>query len=80
MPAKKVPDSWDVEPEALLHDNKPIHNDQQLRKAIEPEMTMIRATPNRPENKAVIEGEFGKFEQAVANINLDDSTSEKLPG
>ena len=65
-------------PEALLHDNKPIHNDQKLRKAIEPETTMIPATPGRPENKAVIEGEFGKFEQAVGNINLDDSTPENL--
>ncbi len=65
-------------PEALLHDNKPIHNDQQLRKAIEPETTMIPATPCRPENKAVIEGEFGKFEQAVGTINLDDSTPDNL--
>ena len=65
-------------PEALLHDNKPIHKDQKLRKAIEPETTMIPATPGRPENKAVIEGEFGKFEQAVGSINLDDSTPENL--
>ena len=65
-------------PEALLHDNKPIHNDQNLREVIEPKTTMIPATPGRPENKAVIEGEFGKFEQAVGNINLDDSTKESL--
>ena len=65
-------------PEALLHDNKPIHDDQQLRKAIEQETTMIAATPGRPENKAVIEGEFGKFEQAVGDINLDDNSPKSL--
>ena len=39
---------------------------------------MIPATPGRPENKAVIEGEFGKFEQAVGRINLNDSSPESL--
>ena len=61
-----------------VHDNKPIHNDRNLREAIEPETTMIPATPRRPENKAVIEGEFGKFEQAVGRIELDDSSVENL--
>ncbi len=65
-------------PDALVHDNKPIHKDRNLRKAIEPETTMIPATPGRPENKAVIEGEFGKFEQAVGRINLDDSSVENM--
>ncbi|MFO7750185.1 MAG: hypothetical protein R6V54_08820 [Desulfobacteraceae bacterium] len=65
-------------PEAVLHDNKPIHKDRQLQEALEPETTMIPATPGRPENKAVIEGEFGKFEQAVGTIELDDSTKETL--
>ena len=39
---------------------------------------MIPATPGRPENKAVIEDKFGKFEQAVRTINLDDSTPDNL--
>ena len=65
-------------PEAMVHDNKPIHEDRLLRETIEPETTMIPATPRRPENKAVIEGEFGKFEQAVGQINLDDSSTESL--
>ena len=65
-------------PEAMVHDNKPIHEDRLLRETIEPETTMIPATPRRPENKAIIEGEFGKFEQAVGHIKLDDSTPESL--
>ena len=39
---------------------------------------MIPATPGRAENKAVIEGEFGKYEQAVGTLHLDDSTLENL--
>jgi hypothetical protein len=39
---------------------------------------MIAATPGRPENKAVIEGEFGKYEQAVGALHLDDSSIESL--
>jgi hypothetical protein len=65
-------------PEAMVHDNKPIHEGRILRETIEPETTMIPATPRRPENKAVIEGEFGKFEQAVGRIDLDDSSPESL--
>lgn len=61
------------EPQALIHDNKPIHNDQELREHIEKTTKMVPATPGTPENKAVIEGEFGKFEQTVGTIFLDDS-------
>ena len=39
---------------------------------------MIPATPGRGENKAGIEGEFGKFEQAVGTIYLDDSSGDRL--
>ena len=65
-------------PQALIHDNKPIHDDQKLREHIEKTTKMIPATLKRPENKAVIEGEFGKYEQAVGTIFLDDSNKEKL--
>jgi hypothetical protein len=65
-------------PEALVHDNKPIHEDRILRQTVEPDTTMIPATPRRPENKAAIEGEFGKFGQAVGCIDLDDSSLESL--
>ena len=65
-------------PQALVHDNKPIHDDQRLREHIEKTTIMIPATPARGENKADMEGEFGKFEQAVGNIFLDDSNEETL--
>jgi len=65
-------------PEALIHDNKPIHQEAALKEAIEPRTRMIPATPGRAENKAVIEGEFGKYEQAVGTLYLDDSSLEAL--
>jgi len=65
-------------PQALVHDNKPIHDDRQLREHIEKTTIMIPATPERGENKAVIEGEFGKFEQAMGTIFLDGSSEEAL--
>ena len=65
-------------PQALVHDNKPIHDDRQLRAHIEATTSMIAATPARGENKADMEGEFGKFEQAVGTIFLDDSSDESL--
>jgi len=65
-------------PQALVHDNKPIHDDRHLRKHIKKTTTMIPATPGRGQNKAVIEGEFGKFEQAVGALLFDDSSKEAL--
>ena len=65
-------------PQALIHDNKPIHDEQRLREHIEKTTKMIPATAGRGENKAVIEGEFGKFEQEVGSIFLDDSSAEAL--
>ena len=65
-------------PQGLVHDNKPIHSDQNLRDHVEQTTLMIPATLNRPENKAVIEGEFGKFEQAVGTIYLNDESEEDL--
>lgn len=62
----------------LVHDNKPIHDDEQLRKHVEKTTLMIPATANRGENKACIEGEFGKFEQNVGAIVLDDSSEKAL--
>lgn len=65
-------------PQALVHDNKPIHDERKLREHIEKTTTMIPATPGRGENKADMEGEFGKFEQAVGAILLDDQSEESL--
>lgn len=65
-------------PLALLHDGKPIHDKKKLRDHIEKTTVMIPATPQRGQNKAGIEGEFGKFEQAAGTIYLDDSSRSNL--
>jgi hypothetical protein len=65
-------------PQALIHDNKPVHDDQGLREYIEKTTKMIPATGKRPENKAVIEGEFGKYEQTVGTIHLDGSSKNEI--
>ena len=65
-------------PQALIHDGKPIHNEAVLRAHIEPRTRMIPATAGRAQNKAVVEGEFGKFEQAVGTVYLDDTDTDTL--
>ena len=64
-------------PMAFLHDNKPIYREKGLVAHIATKTTdMIAATPARPENKAVIEGEFGRWERDVGSINLDLTSKE----
>jgi hypothetical protein len=65
-------------PRVLVHDNKPVHHEVRLKAAIEPTTQMLPATAARAENKAVVEREFGKFEQAVGSLYLDDSRLENL--
>ena len=65
-------------PLAIVHDNKPIHKEAGLKRLVEKSTVMIQATLGRGENKAVVEGEFGKFEQQVGEIYLDDSNLETL--
>lgn len=65
-------------PQALVHDNKPIHDDQMLREHVEKTTVMIPATPGRGENKAGMEGEFGKFAETVDTIYMDDKNEDEL--
>ena len=66
-------------PQALLHDNKPIHENAELRKQIEQTTVMIPATPGRGQNKAIVEGTFGKVTQQIGStIYLDDSSKDAL--
>jgi len=68
-----------VVPEGLLHDNKPCYDDGDLRRQVEQcGTTMIPATPGRGENKAILEGAFGLWEQRVGTIRLDDTNTETL--
>ena len=65
-------------PLALVHDQKPIHDNSELRKLIEAATTMIPATLGRGQNKAVMEGQFGLWAQEVGRIMLDDTSTETL--
>lgn len=66
-------------PNALLHDNKPCYDDASLQEHVQRcGTTMIPATVARPENKAVVEGAFGLFEQRVGTIRLDDTSQQTL--
>jgi hypothetical protein len=65
-------------PLALVHDQKPIYWDAELRELVELESVMIPATLERPENKAVVEGQFGLFEQHVGPIVLDNTNHDTL--
>jgi len=65
-------------PKAILCDNKPCYDDAELNEKIKPLCEVIKATPGRPENKAIVEGSFSLFEQRVGQICLDDSSKSAL--
>lgn len=57
-------------PLALLLDNRPSNHTPEVDEALGDTMR-IRATQNRPQNKAHVEGSFGLFAQKVPPIELD---------
>lgn len=63
---------------ALVHDQKPIHDDAELRKMVEQATAMIPATLGRGESKAVMEGQFGLWAQEVGPIVLDNTSQKNL--
>jgi hypothetical protein len=65
-------------PAAILCDNKPCYDDAELQEKIKPICDVIKATPGRGENKAIVEGSFSLFEQRVGKICLDDSSTPAL--
>jgi hypothetical protein len=65
-------------PAAILCDNKPCYDDAELQEKIKPICDVIKATPGRGENKAIVEGSFSLFEQRVGKICLDDSSKPAL--
>jgi hypothetical protein len=56
-------------PLGLLLDNKPSNHTPEVDAALG-ETTRIRATPNRPQNKAHVEGAFGLFQQTAPPLEL----------
>ncbi|MGO9505783.1 MAG: hypothetical protein ACLPXZ_00005 [Mycobacterium sp.] len=66
-------------PLAQLLDNKPCNHTPEVDAVLKPAgTTRIRATPERPQNKAHVEGAFGLFSQQVPPIALD--TSQDIRG
>ncbi len=66
-------------PDALLHDNKPCYDDAQLRQTLKRYGTdMIPATLHRAQNKAILEGAFGLWQQRVGTLRLDDTDDDNL--
>lgn len=66
-------------PDALLHDNKPCYDDAELRQHLLRYGTdMIPATLGRAQNKAILEGAFGLWQQRVGTIVLDDADDDTL--
>ena len=65
-------------PAAVLCDNKPCYDDAELNEKIKPICEVIKATPGRPENKAIAEGSFSLFEERIGKIRLDDSSKPAL--
>lgn len=57
-------------PLALLLDNRPSNFTDEVRVALGETQT-IRATTERPQNKAHVEGAFGLFSQTVPTLSLD---------
>jgi hypothetical protein len=57
-------------PLALLLDNRPSNHTPEVDAALD-DTLRIRATPERPQNKAHVEGAFGLFAQKVPPLELD---------
>lgn len=64
-------------PVGVLHDGKPVYQDADLREHLAPTL-LVPATPARGQNKAILEGAFGRFEQQVGTIRLDDTDRDSL--
>ena len=64
-------------PIAMLLDNRPSNHTPEVDDALG-ETMRIRATENRPQNKAHVEGGFGLFAQKVPPIELDTRDSRAL--
>lgn len=64
-----------AEPLALLLDNKPSNHTADVDRALG-DTLRIRATPERPQNKAHVEGAFGLFSQVLPDLVLDTRRGE----
>lgn len=64
-------------PLAVLLDNKPSNHTPEVDRALD-DAERIRATPERPQNKAHIEGGFGLFQQTVPPLLVEGEEPRSL--
>lgn len=64
-------------PVALLLDNKPSNHAPQVIDAVDPTVVM-RATTERPQNKAHIEGGFGLLKPTLGELHITAASSKEL--
>jgi hypothetical protein len=69
-------DTTGASPLALLLDNKPSNHTPEVHAALGTTIR-IRATRERPQNKAHVEGAFGLFSQALPPLTIDTSNSAR---
>lgn len=65
-------------PLALLLDNKPSNHTDEVLAALGDVTIPIRATPQRPQNKAHVEGAFGLFQQSVPPLDVRANSLQDL--
>jgi hypothetical protein len=65
-------------PLALLLDNRPSNHTSDVSAALGDGILPIRATSQRPQNKAHVEGGFGLFQQTVPPLDLRGQTPREL--
>lgn len=65
-------------PLALLLDNKPSNHTDEVLAALGDVTIPIRATPQRPQNKAHVEGAFGLFQQTVPPLDIRANNLQEL--
>lgn len=70
-------DSTGVQPIALLLDNKPSNHIPDVDDALQP-TSRIRATSDRPQNKAHAEGAFGLLKPTLEGLTLAGSSPDEL--
>jgi hypothetical protein len=65
---------------ALLLDNKACNKSPALAEEVAPDTFVMHSTPGRAQNKAVVEGGFGLFSQALGPViaTVDTSTTEQI--
>lgn len=70
-------DTTGAPPLAVLLDNKPCNHTEDIDAALG-DTLRIRATPNRAQNKAHVEGAFGLFSQRVPELAVDTTEPNEL--